>query len=112
MPAAAPRWIFGPFALDLANACLWRGAEAVALPLIVEREVVLHHLHTRLAQAQQETRQVVLVRGEPGIGKTAVVETFAVQAVTQVPLWVAHGQCVEPYSPGEAYLPVLEALVH
>ena len=32
MPSAAPRWIFGPFALDLANACLWRGAEAVALP--------------------------------------------------------------------------------
>ena len=32
MPSAAPRWIFGPFALDLANVCLWRGTVAVALP--------------------------------------------------------------------------------
>jgi len=32
MPSAAARWIFGPFALDPANACLWRGTEAVALP--------------------------------------------------------------------------------
>src|SRR5262249_44174858 len=32
MPAAAPCLIFGPFALDLANACLWHGTEAVTLP--------------------------------------------------------------------------------
>jgi DNA-binding winged helix-turn-helix (wHTH) protein/predicted ATPase len=81
-------------------------------PLLVEREAVLHQLHTRLAQAQQGTRQVVLVTGEPGMGKTAVVETFAVQAMTRVPLWLAYGQCVEHYSTGEAYLPVLEALGH
>jgi hypothetical protein len=81
-------------------------------PLLVGREAVLYQLHTRLAQAQQGTRQVVFLTGEPGIGKTAVVETVAAQAVTRAPLWVAHGQCVEHYSTGEAYLPVLEALVH
>ena len=32
MPSAVPPWNFGPFALDSTNACLWRGAEAVALP--------------------------------------------------------------------------------
>src|SRR5262249_27544200 len=32
MPAAAPCLIFGPFALDLANACLCHGTEAVTLP--------------------------------------------------------------------------------
>jgi DNA-binding winged helix-turn-helix (wHTH) protein len=208
MPSAGPCWTFEPFALDPANACLWRGAEAVPLPpkafdvlsylvthpdrlvtkselldavwpatavsdavvrvtigalrkvlgdtrqpprflatvprrgyrflapvtlapssaptpaapappaalplapppLLVEREAVLHQLHTRLAQAQQGTRQVVLVTGEPGMGKTAVVETFATQAMRRTPLWVAHGQCVEHSSTGEAYLPVLEAL--
>jgi hypothetical protein len=31
MPSSVPRWNFGPFALDSTNACLWRGAEAVAL---------------------------------------------------------------------------------
>src|SRR5256885_9827308 len=42
MPSAAARWTFGPFTLDLANACLWRGAEAVGLPPKVFD--VLHYL--------------------------------------------------------------------
>ncbi|HSX79304.1 MAG TPA: BREX system ATP-binding domain-containing protein, partial [Candidatus Saccharimonadia bacterium] len=32
MPSATPRWYFGPFVLDPANACLWHSAEAVTLP--------------------------------------------------------------------------------
>jgi DNA-binding winged helix-turn-helix (wHTH) protein len=36
------RWIFGPFTLDEANACLWRGDEAVALP--PKAFDVLHYL--------------------------------------------------------------------
>src|SRR5215510_13665922 len=32
MPSSAPYWHFGTFALDPTNACLWRGAESVALP--------------------------------------------------------------------------------
>src|SRR5262245_53767826 len=44
MPSAVPRWNFGPFTLDSTNACLWRGAEAVALqPKTFE---VLHYLVT------------------------------------------------------------------
>ena len=31
MSSAVLRWTFGPFAVDPANACLWRGTEAVAL---------------------------------------------------------------------------------
>ena len=42
MPSPAPRWTFGPFILDPANACLWRGTEAVALPPKVFD--VLHYL--------------------------------------------------------------------
>ena len=82
----------------------------VPSPLLIEREAVLQQLQRSLAHVQQGTRQVVLVTGEPGIGKTAVVETFTAQAAAQIPVWVAHGQCVEPYGPGEAYLPILEAL--
>ena len=42
MSSAALRWTFGPFALDPANACLWRGTEAVALsPKVFD---VLHYL--------------------------------------------------------------------
>ena len=79
-------------------------------PLLVEREAALQQLQKSLAHVQQGIRQVVLVTGEPGIGKTAVVETFTAQAAAQSPVWVAHGQCVEPYGPGEAYLPILEVL--
>jgi DNA-binding winged helix-turn-helix (wHTH) protein/predicted ATPase len=75
--------------------------------ILVERETVLERLHTALVQARQGVRQVVFVTGEAGIGKTAVVEAFAVQAAA--PLRVARGQCVEHYGTGEAYLPVLEA---
>ena len=44
MPSAAPRWTFGPFVLDPANACLWRGPEAMALP--PKMFDVLHYLVT------------------------------------------------------------------
>jgi predicted ATPase len=53
---------------------------------------------------------VVFVTGEPGIGKTTVVETFLGQAAGEAELWIGRGQCVEHYVAGEAYLPVLEAL--
>jgi len=79
-------------------------------PLLVAREAVLQQLQRALGHAQQGTRQVVLVTGEPGIGKTAVVETFVAQVATHTPVWVAYGQCVEQYGTAEAYLPILEAL--
>jgi DNA-binding winged helix-turn-helix (wHTH) protein len=31
MPSAGPCWTFGPFTLDLTNASLWRGEQAIAL---------------------------------------------------------------------------------
>ena len=56
------------------------------------------------------TRQVVLVTGEPGIGKTTMVDAFLASAADMGDVWTARGQCVEHYGSGEAYLPVLEAL--
>jgi DNA-binding winged helix-turn-helix (wHTH) protein len=78
--------------------------------LLVERDAVLQQLQRALGHAQQGTRQVVFVTGEPGIGKTAVIETFTAQATTRTPVEVAYAQCVESYGQGEAYLPILEAL--
>jgi DNA-binding winged helix-turn-helix (wHTH) protein/tetratricopeptide (TPR) repeat protein len=59
--------------------------------------------------AQQGTRQVGVIAGEPGIGKTALVEAFLAQMGAAGDCRVGHGQCIEPYGPGEPYLPVLEA---
>jgi DNA-binding winged helix-turn-helix (wHTH) protein len=52
-------------------------------------------------------RTVVWVAGEPGIGKTALIDHFVVGLGAVA---YAHGQCVEHYGAGEPYLPVLEAL--
>jgi hypothetical protein len=57
-------------------------------------------------------RQTVFVTGEPGIGKTTLVDRIARAAAGVDDVWTARGQCVEHYGSGEAYLPVLEALGH
>jgi DNA-binding winged helix-turn-helix (wHTH) protein len=77
---------------------------------LLEREDVLHRLQAAFDQARAGARQVVFVTGEPGIGKTAAVEAFVTRAAGDPQLWIARGQCVEQHSPGEPYLPVLEAL--
>src|SRR5215471_8429446 len=77
---------------------------------LVGREAVLRRLHAAWAQACQGVRQCVVVTGEPGMGKTAVVEAFVAQVASAPPVWLAQGQCIEPYGTSEAYRPVLEAL--
>jgi hypothetical protein len=69
----------------------------------------------------------VFVTGEPGIGKTTLIEAFrqrleiedwnlvpSSQAPSLKPLaprlWLGQGQCIEHYGAGDAYLSVLEAL--
>jgi predicted ATPase len=79
-------------------------------PLLVGREGVLAHLWQWLAHVQQGARQVVWLTGEPGIGKTTVVNAFVESAAAEGDVWLGWGQCIEHYGVGEAYLPVLEAL--
>jgi predicted ATPase/ABC-type cobalamin/Fe3+-siderophores transport system ATPase subunit len=67
-------------------------------------------LHTCFATVLQGRRQIVFITGEAGIGKTTLVEAFLQQLGTEAGQWVGRGQCIEHYGPGEAYLPVLEAL--
>src|SRR5262249_32303506 len=81
-----------------------------APPLLIGREAVLQRLSAAWAQACQGQRQVIWVTGEAGTGKTAVVEAFAAEGAADPTVWLAHGQCVEQYGTGEAYLPILEAL--
>lgn len=62
-----------------------------------------------LRRAWAGTRQLIMVTGEPGIGKTTLVQAFVQAAQAWPGLWVGRGQCVEHYGDGEAYLPILEA---
>jgi DNA-binding winged helix-turn-helix (wHTH) protein/predicted ATPase len=81
-----------------------------AAPTLVGREAELARLHALLHRAVNGRRQLVFVTGEPGIGKTALVEAFLAQIGREEPLRIGRGQCVEHYGASEAYLPVLEAL--
>lgn len=86
---------------DAAGACL------------VGREADIDRLERALAAADAGHRQVVFVSGEAGIGKTALVEAFVERhAAGDASPWVAPGRCIEQYGPGDAHLPVLEALEH
>jgi DNA-binding winged helix-turn-helix (wHTH) protein len=76
---------------------------------LVGREAGLAQLHSWLEKALRGERQVVFVTGEAGIGKTTVVDAFVIQAAADAALWVGHGQCIEQFGPGEAYLPLLAA---
>ena len=77
---------------------------------LIGREVELRQLHGWLQKALSGERQIVFVIGEPGIGKTALVEAFLQQVASDQGVWIGRGQCIEHYGAGEAYLPVLEAL--
>lgn len=84
------------------------------IPTLVGREGELRQLRGWFEKARQGQRQMVFVTGEPGIGKTTVVEAvlnLIPNPQSPIPnLWIGRGQCVEHYGAGEAYLPVLEAL--
>jgi predicted ATPase/DNA-binding winged helix-turn-helix (wHTH) protein len=79
-------------------------------PPLIGRESVLYRLGEAWMRARQGQRQVVLVTGEAGMGKTAVVEAFCGAIMATHEVWLATGQCVEHYGVEEPYLPVLEAL--
>jgi len=77
---------------------------------LIGREDVLAALSAALDRAANGERQIVFVAGEPGIGKTAVVDAF-MREVEQAGRWrVTHGQCVEHYGEAEPYQPLLDAL--
>jgi DNA-binding winged helix-turn-helix (wHTH) protein len=81
-----------------------------SLPHLVGRNEELGQLQSWWQKAVSGARQVVLVTGELGMGKTTVVEEFLRAIVTEETVWIGWGQCIEHYGAGEAYLPVLEAL--
>jgi predicted ATPase len=76
---------------------------------IVGRDREVDQLQEWLRHMRSGARQVVFVTGEPGIGKTTLIDVFldTVRAMGQ--MWIGQGQCLEQYGEGEAYLPVLEA---
>ena len=74
---------------------------------LIGRDVALQRLEAAWSQATSGRRRIVWVTGEPGIGKTTVLDHFVAAHAEAL---VARGQCVEHFGTSEPYLPVLEAL--
>jgi DNA-binding winged helix-turn-helix (wHTH) protein len=78
---------------------------------LVGRKAELDRLRESFHRAFHGERQLVFVTGEPGIGKTTLVDAFERQvAASHAGLRIARGQCVEGYGGQEPYYPMLEAL--
>ena len=83
------------------------GLATVRAPYFIGRAEPLSRLRHAWDIACSGKRAVVWIAGEPGIGKTTLIEQF-IASLGDVAC--ARGQCVEHYGTGEPYLPVLEAL--
>ncbi|HEU0005271.1 MAG TPA: AAA family ATPase, partial [Terriglobia bacterium] len=79
-------------------------------PGVVGRDEALLRMQGWLAKVRGGERQIVFVTGEAGIGKTALVDTFARSIASDRSIRIGRGQCLEQYGRSEAYLPVLEAI--
>jgi len=102
-----------PFKADMSE-CGPSGSAAQAQPghgRLVGRARALGELRDCLRKTLRGQRQIVFITGEPGIGKTALVDEFESRAAADVSgLRIARGQCVEGYGGKEPYYPMLEAL--
>ena len=76
---------------------------------IFGRQKELEYLLNRYLRAAKGERQLVFVGGEPGIGKTTLVEEFLQRVERRPRTTGVVGRCAMSFGAGEAYGPVLDA---
>jgi predicted ATPase len=76
----------------------------------VGRERERGEITTAAAHARNGRGAIVCVAGEPGIGKTTLVEDVLSDLAFEGPCTIVRGRCSERLAGTEAYLPILEAL--
>ena len=98
-------------AIDEAPAAPHPAMHLVGPPaFIAERDFEMRQLQSALDRASLGARQVVFLTGEAGIGKTTLVNNFLAGIADFGPMQICLGECIDQRGPGEAYMPVLEAL--
>lgn len=81
-----------------------------ATPPLVGRARELAALHDAFAAARRGERRLAFVIGEPGIGKTSLLRSFAGEIAEAAAPRVIHGQCSEHFGTSEPYLPLLDGI--
>jgi hypothetical protein len=65
-----------------------------------------------LARARRGGRAICFLAGEPGAGKTTLVDHFLSNIADRNAIWIARGQCVPNYGVHETYGPLFDAIEH
>jgi DNA-binding winged helix-turn-helix (wHTH) protein len=79
--------------------------------LFIGRHPELEELQASFEKALEKERSVVLLLGEAGIGKTALVNEFVRRAAVMSPhTHLCRGQCVDGLAGRDAYSPILDAI--
>lgn len=76
----------------------------------VGRMPQLNQLKTLFEEARGGTSRLAFVAGEPGIGKTTLVNQFLNSLDSDATVLTSLGRCIESYGGTEPYYPVLDAL--
>ena len=79
-------------------------------PSIVGRDADLGMLRDALERAASGHRQVCFITGEPGIGKSSLVDALFDELADRSDVLALRGHCIEQYGTPEAYLAVIEML--
>jgi DNA-binding winged helix-turn-helix (wHTH) protein/predicted ATPase len=85
-----------------------RQTPSAAVIGMLGREAESSRMRAWLDRALQGVRQTIFITGEPGIGKTTIVQSILEDAGKIPGIRIIRGQCMEHYGAGEAYLPVLD----
>ena len=110
LSSAEAEWQLAEVTRDMASQTL-RVPVQRARRHTVGRAAEREALRTALAAAVAGDGRLVCVAGEPGLGKTTLVEDFLTEASAgPLACLVGRGRCSESLAGAEAYLPVLEAL--
>src|SRR5215475_12267098 len=83
-----------------------------AVSKMVGRAGPLGELQAAFKKAMRGQRQIIFVGGEPGIGKTTLLDSFHRYASRYGNVRTARGQCVEGCGGKEPNYPMLDALGH
>ena len=77
---------------------------------LVGRDSAMTELDGYLQSVMRGERQICVIAGEAGIGKTSLVDAFQLSLNGKADVQTMRGQCVEGFTGKEPYYPILEAL--
>ncbi|MDQ3013206.1 MAG: protein kinase, partial [Acidobacteriota bacterium] len=108
--AAEVGQVFSELSGQRGSGQLQRPAKPAIQRHTVGREKERAELKSGFASALNGRGLLLCVAGEPGIGKTTLVEDFLAELAAEGQCTIARGRCSERLAGTEAYLPLLEAL--